>query len=108
MQYGLERKVEDRLAMDGLISCAALWIAIAGQALFVQVVVNPDSETNRLLGPGLHNKESALGLQRWKLWQKALANAAEYEKTGKETRVLAGRASTLMDAIEQNLSFAGL
>jgi hypothetical protein len=108
MKESLEEDVEDDY-YSGCISAAAMWILCAGQTLFVEIVQSPrkieaDEEHNSFR-PGPLFTGPTFGLERWEFWQRAFAAALEKQAASDECKRLARKATDLMGAIAQDMSW---
>lgn len=106
MREALETAVsDDDVAADFVPSAAALWILIAGQALYTLVVEAPlvGKDNTYKCGELYHGPET--GVERWEFWKKALAAASAKKGASAECQRLAKGAVEMMDVIQENKLF---
>ncbi|KZF26977.1 hypothetical protein L228DRAFT_265324 [Xylona heveae TC161] len=110
--WTLRQALESEWIGDEADSCffsgAAMWILLAGQTLFVQTVqapkeIEPDFKNSYNGGP-LYTGP-ALGLERWRFWQKAFDAVSDREGITDECKKLAGKAAELMATLERTMSW---
>ncbi|KAM7199163.1 hypothetical protein V8F33_004638 [Rhypophila sp. PSN 637] len=119
--YGIRtmRRLEETEFDDGAyrytdcnVSLAALWVILAGQRMYTEVVeayvpqLKPGGEKrNALHDTGPLYKGPISGKERWAFWRDALKAAAERENGSDESRRLAKNAAEVMDVIERSFQF---
>lgn len=114
MRACLEEPVPHPETLDYSVSSAALWIILAGQTLYTQVVEAPphspppppSNNTGSMYAPGKLYHGPEFGAARWRFWNRAFESAAVDRKdSSDECRRLARTAAGLMRLIEQGMSF---
>lgn len=113
MRDAFEERPEDiQDSFEGIqnqqVIAAAQYILWDGQGLFKHIICPRDqyTETGRAMMPGsLYKGAESLTLDRWQFWRRGFKTAAGSECLSNECRKIAGRASKLMEAIDQNMLF---
>lgn len=88
--------------LDCTVSSAAIWIIIAGQTIWNQLVVSP-AATLAIT----EYKNTKMDVERWIVWRKGFEAIVNGEKPGmgEEARKLSKKAAGLMLAIEENMTW---
>jgi len=107
LREALEKKYQDQDVFNCLVSSAAVWILLAGQAIYTQVVETPISKEHRSalwsLGEMYHGPET--GKERWRFWKERFGDTAGKKEANEKCRELAKKAAGLMAAIEEAMKF---
>lgn len=99
---------------DYYIMAAAQWIFWNGQMLLQHFLyasasrVAESDEKSWRLGSLLEDEKRSMGLlslERWRFWADGFKAVATDEKSSDECRSLSGKAASLMEAMEMNMTF---
>lgn len=104
-----ESNLDSQLA-DLYISQAALWIILAGQDLYTQVVTAPPVIKEGEKPKAVHRTGGSCegpvyGRKLWWFWRDRFRALADREGVGAEARKLAKNAAELMDVIDRSVQF---
>lgn len=106
MRESLEETITHRESRESLVSSAAVWVLLAGQALYTLVVEAPIPDENKALyRTGQLCDGPQFGLERWRFWKESFVTVVATKETGEECRRLAERAAEMMDVIERAMGF---
>jgi hypothetical protein len=82
-------------ALNCHISAAAQWIICSGQTIFRDILVPPEPDTLPQRGG-----DQTWTMESWRKWKSSFLNASIKVTLYEESRELARRAATIMDALE--------
>ncbi|KAM7202683.1 hypothetical protein V8F33_002609 [Rhypophila sp. PSN 637] len=104
------RDVQSADWADCSVRMAALWIILAGQRLYTQIVEAPpitkEGEEEKTVSGGTSRLYTGpvYGRARWNFWRDKLSAATDREDLSAESRDLAKNAAELMGVIDRSLS----